>query len=184
MSPFRQHRPLGPGRLAVLLTLGPLAGCARAPIDLDLSPSRGPTLRTAIGPLTVSGTLGREGLGVGLRSGPPVTDAGRESKIATSAVGEGVQVLSTCCSGMVPSGVHVWKACGWWPHLSSFARGGTGGGRLWGRFWRQSPSSNDGNSGADAQFPHEIRQVDGLCRLVCLPVNQEVGGSNPPAPVV
>src|SRR5687768_17157591 len=95
MSPFRQHRPLGPGRLAVLLTLGPLAGCARAPIDLDLSPSRGPTLRTAIGPLTVSGTLGREGLGVGLRSGPPVTDAGRRNWPHTVASASAAQVLAT-----------------------------------------------------------------------------------------
>ena len=58
MSPSRHHRPLATGPLAILLTLGPLAGCARAPISLDLSPSRGATVRASIGPLTVAGSLG------------------------------------------------------------------------------------------------------------------------------
>ena len=54
---------------------------------------------------------------------------------------------------------------------------------LWRRFSRDFPASMPGNSGADAGFPHESRHVDGLSCSVCLPVNQEVGGSNPPAPV-
>jgi cell wall-associated NlpC family hydrolase len=65
MSAFPRHRALATGCLA-LLTLGTLPGCARAPIHLDVSPSRGPTLRAAIGPLSIAGTLAV--------SGTPVTD--------------------------------------------------------------------------------------------------------------
>jgi cell wall-associated NlpC family hydrolase len=57
LSPFRQRRPLA----AILLTLGLLPGCARAPLRLDVSPSRGATVQASIGPLTVAGTLGGEG---------------------------------------------------------------------------------------------------------------------------
>ena len=57
MSPFRRHRPLPTGRLAILLTLGPLAGCAQATLTLGVSPSRGPTVRST---LTVAGALGAE----------------------------------------------------------------------------------------------------------------------------
>ena len=91
MSAFRQHRPLGTGRLAILLTLAPLAGCARAAVNLDLSPSRGPTVRshTTIGPLTVAGSLGGNGLGVGLdgqrRNWPrPVVSASAAQVLATA----------------------------------------------------------------------------------------------------
>ena len=89
MSSFRQHRPLATGRLAILLTLAPLAGCARAPLNLDLSPSRGPTLRANIGPLTLAGSLGTERLGVGLTATPrswprPVVSASAARVLATA----------------------------------------------------------------------------------------------------
>jgi cell wall-associated NlpC family hydrolase len=81
MSPFRQHRPLATGGLAILLTLWPLAGCARAPLHLDVSPSRGPTVRATIGPFTVAGTLGAERR----RSWPrPVVSASAAQVLATA----------------------------------------------------------------------------------------------------
>jgi cell wall-associated NlpC family hydrolase len=89
MSPFRQHRIPATRGLAVLLTLGPLAGCARAPVNLDLSPARGPTLRTTIGPFTVAGSLG-----VGLRSGTPVA-APRRSWPRAAVSASAAQVLAT-----------------------------------------------------------------------------------------
>jgi cell wall-associated NlpC family hydrolase len=89
MSSFRLHRPLGTGRLAILLTLGPLAGCARAPISLDVSPSRGPTVRASIGPLTVAGTLGAEGFGVG------ASDATRRNWPRPVVSASAAQVLAT-----------------------------------------------------------------------------------------
>jgi cell wall-associated NlpC family hydrolase len=78
------------GRLAILLTLGPLAGCARAAVDLELSPSRGPAVRTqtTIGPLTVAGTLGGGGLGVpdapGRNWPRPVVSASAAQVLATA----------------------------------------------------------------------------------------------------
>ena len=83
-------------RLAYLLALGPAAGCAQAPIRLDVSPTRGPIIHAAVGPLTVSGALGRGGLGVGVTG----ADAGvprppRQTVPASAAsVGAG-QVLAT-----------------------------------------------------------------------------------------
>ncbi|HET7470035.1 MAG TPA: C40 family peptidase [Gemmatimonadales bacterium] len=59
-------------RLAYLLALGPAAGCAQAPIRLDVSPTRGPTIHAAVGPLSVSGGLGRGGLGVDVASAAQV----------------------------------------------------------------------------------------------------------------
>jgi cell wall-associated NlpC family hydrolase len=91
MSSFRQHRPLAPGRLAILLTLGPLVGCARAPLDLDVSPSRGPTLHATIGPLTVAGTR----IGVSVRSGTAATDAQRRNWPRPVVSASAAQVLAT-----------------------------------------------------------------------------------------
>ena len=47
------------GRLAILLTVGPLTGCAGASIELALSPSHAPTLSTTIGPLTAGKSVRR-----------------------------------------------------------------------------------------------------------------------------
>lgn len=69
MSPSRRLRPLATGCLALLLTLGTLPGCAGTRIDLDVSPSRRPAVRAAIGPLDVAGTLSLRGIGVDVRSG-------------------------------------------------------------------------------------------------------------------
>jgi cell wall-associated NlpC family hydrolase len=44
-------------RRAVLLALGALPGCARAPIRLDVSPSRVPSFRATVGPVTVAGDV-------------------------------------------------------------------------------------------------------------------------------
>lgn len=60
MSPFRQPRPLAAPCLAVLL-LGALSACAGAPVHLDVSPVRGPTVRGTIGPLAVAASLGAGG---------------------------------------------------------------------------------------------------------------------------
>jgi cell wall-associated NlpC family hydrolase len=57
MSPIRQCRPLATRRLAILLAVGPLTGCARASIELALSPSRAPSLRATVGPLTLGQTV-------------------------------------------------------------------------------------------------------------------------------
>lgn len=43
---------------AFLLALGTLPACARAPIRLDVSPARGPSIRATVGPLTVAGIVG------------------------------------------------------------------------------------------------------------------------------
>jgi cell wall-associated NlpC family hydrolase len=91
MSPLRQHRPLATGCLAILLTLGPLAGCARAPIDLDVSPSRGPIVHATIGPLTVAGTR----FGVRVRSGTSGTDAQRRNWPRPVVSASAAQVLAT-----------------------------------------------------------------------------------------
>ena len=91
MSSFHQRRPLATGRLAILLTIGPLAGCARAPLDLDVSPSRGPTLHASIGSLTVAGTR----FAVSVRSGTPVTDARRRNWPRSVASASAAQVLAT-----------------------------------------------------------------------------------------
>ena len=84
MSTFRQHRPLATGRLAVLLTLGTLPGCARAPIGLEVSPSRGPTVRATIGPLSVAGTLSPRGVGVGVGS-PGATASASAARVLATA---------------------------------------------------------------------------------------------------
>jgi cell wall-associated NlpC family hydrolase len=91
MSPFRQHRPLATGSLAILLTLGPLAGCARAPVNLNVSASRGPAVHATIGPLTVAGTR----LGVSVRGGTTVTDAQRRSWPRPVLSASAGQVLAT-----------------------------------------------------------------------------------------
>ena len=95
MSPFRHHRPLATGPLAILLTLGPLAGCARAPISLDVSPSRGATVRAGIGAFTVAGSLGAAGLGVGVRGGTAVTDAQPRDWPRAVVSASAAQVLAT-----------------------------------------------------------------------------------------
>ena len=87
MSTFRQHRPLAIGRLAVLLTLGTLPGCARAPIGLEVSPTRGPTVRASIGPLSVTGTLGAGGVGVSSSGAPASASAARVLATADRYVG-------------------------------------------------------------------------------------------------
>jgi cell wall-associated NlpC family hydrolase len=86
-------RRLRKRRLAYLLALGPTAGCAQAPIRLDVSPTRGPTVHAAIGPLTVSGALGRGGIGVTSAAGVPHTR--RETVPATVASASAAQVLAT-----------------------------------------------------------------------------------------
>ena len=91
MSSFRQHRPLATGGLAILLTLGPLAGCARAPINLDVPPSRGPTVHATIGPLTVAGTR----FGVSVSSGTGVTDAQPRNWPRPVVSASAAQVLAT-----------------------------------------------------------------------------------------
>jgi cell wall-associated NlpC family hydrolase len=76
MSRLLQSGILATRCLASVLTLGTLPGCARAPIRLDVSPSRDPTLRATIGPLTVAGRLGAGRMSAGVGSGTAVT-AGR-----------------------------------------------------------------------------------------------------------
>jgi hypothetical protein len=70
-----QHRRFTLGTTALLLTLWTLPGCARGGLRLDVSPSRGPTLRAGIGPVDIAGTLSARGIGVDLGRGP--ADAGR-----------------------------------------------------------------------------------------------------------
>ena len=60
---------LATARLAVLPGLVTILGCAGAPLRLDVSPSRGPTVRATIGPLTVAGSFGARGDGLGVRTG-------------------------------------------------------------------------------------------------------------------
>ena len=93
MSTLRQHRPLATGCLGLLLTLGTLPGCARSPVRLDVSPSRGPTLHAAIGPVDVTGTLSTRGVGVDVGSGPAGPGDGRWSSGAASA--SAARVLAT-----------------------------------------------------------------------------------------
>ena len=95
MSPFRQHRPLGAGPLAIVLTLGPLAGCAGAPISLDVSPSRGPTVRATIDPLTIARTRGAEGFGVSVGTGTAMRDAQRRDWPRAVVSASAAQVLAT-----------------------------------------------------------------------------------------
>ena len=95
MSPFRHHRPLGAGSFAIFLTLGPLAGCARAPVSLDVSPSQGPTVRATIDPITIARTGGAEGFGVSLGSGTAVTHARRRDWPRPVVSASAAQVLAT-----------------------------------------------------------------------------------------
>jgi cell wall-associated NlpC family hydrolase len=95
MSSFRQDRPLATGSLAILLTLGPLAGCARAPINLEASPSRGPTIRATIDPLTIARTRGAEGFGVSVGSGTAAPDAPRRNWPRPVVSASAAQVLAT-----------------------------------------------------------------------------------------
>jgi cell wall-associated NlpC family hydrolase len=93
VSAFTQHRA-SRRRLAVLLTLGALPGCAGAPIRLDVSPSRGPTVRATLGPLDVAGRLGRGGIGLGVSRGTPVAGGGWNAPhVAPSA--SAARVLAT-----------------------------------------------------------------------------------------
>jgi cell wall-associated NlpC family hydrolase len=84
--------------LAYLLALAPTAGCAQAPVRLAVSPTRGPTVHAVIGPVTVSGALGRGGLGVGITSGTGVQPTRRgavPSTVRTVASASAAQVLAT-----------------------------------------------------------------------------------------
>ncbi len=82
MSLFLLHRPLVTGCLGSLLALGALSGCSRAPIRLDLSPSRGPTVRASFGPLTVAGTLGSGGR---RWSSPPAVVSASAARVLATA---------------------------------------------------------------------------------------------------
>ena len=93
MSLFPLQRPLVTGCLGSLLALGTLSGCARAPIRLDVTPSRGPTVRATIGPLTVAGTLGAEDMGV--RSGTAFTAGRRWSSPPALVSASAARVLAT-----------------------------------------------------------------------------------------
>jgi cell wall-associated NlpC family hydrolase len=95
MSPLPQYRALAMGHLAFLLALGTLPGCARAPLRLDVSPSRGPTLRATLGPLTAAGTLGARGIGVSVGSGTAVTDGGRWNPPRAGISASAARVLAT-----------------------------------------------------------------------------------------
>jgi cell wall-associated NlpC family hydrolase len=95
MSSFRQDRPLATGSLAILLTLGPLAGCARVPINLEASPSRGPTVRATIDPITIARTRGAEGFGVSVGSGTAVPDSPRRDWPRPVVSASAAQVLAT-----------------------------------------------------------------------------------------
>ncbi len=93
MSTFCQSRPLATGCFALLLTQGALAGCAGAPVRLDVSPARGPTVRASIGPLEVAGTLGGRGAGIDVGSGTARSGGRRWSSAGTSA--SAAHVLAT-----------------------------------------------------------------------------------------
>lgn len=86
MSAFPRHRALATGFLA-LITLGTLPGCARTPIRLDVSPSQGPTLRAAIGPVSIAGTISM--------SGTRVTDGPRWDLPPAVAFASAARVLAT-----------------------------------------------------------------------------------------
>jgi cell wall-associated NlpC family hydrolase len=100
MSPFRQHRPLTTGRLAILLTVGPLTGCARASIELALSPSHAPSLRTTIAPLTVGQVMRGRGRMVSASAARVLATAdryvGTRYRYGGESPGEGFD-----CSGLV-----------------------------------------------------------------------------------
>jgi cell wall-associated NlpC family hydrolase len=95
MSFFSQPRPLTTSRLAFLLALGALAGCARAPIRLDVSPSRGPTIGASIGPLTLAGALGPGGLDVRARRAAGATGRRRSSPPPAVVSASAARVLAT-----------------------------------------------------------------------------------------
>jgi hypothetical protein len=54
---------------------------------------------------------------------------------------------------------------------------------FWVSLYRQSTAGMSGKSGTDARFPSRVRQNILIGGCVMLTVNQEVGGSSPPAPV-
>lgn len=99
MSVSRHRHPSAKGlpkrRLACLLALAPTAGCAQAPIRLDVSPTRGPVVHAAVGRLTVTGALGRGGLGVAVGSGAGVPRSRPETVPAGAASASAAQVLAT-----------------------------------------------------------------------------------------
>jgi hypothetical protein len=74
---FIQRRTLATSRIAFLVALGTLAGCARAPLRLDVSPSRGPTIDAAIGPTAVP-ARGRWGL-------PPAVVSASAARVLATA---------------------------------------------------------------------------------------------------
>jgi cell wall-associated NlpC family hydrolase len=95
ISFFSQPRPLAMSRLAFLLTLGTLAGCARAPIRLDVSPARGPALGATIGPLTLTGALGAGGMDVRASSATGAAGRRRWSPPSAVASASAARVLAT-----------------------------------------------------------------------------------------
>jgi cell wall-associated NlpC family hydrolase len=90
----RLRRPLRRGRIALLATLGTLPGCARAPVSLDVSPSRKPTVRAAIGPLQLAGSLGARGIGIDLGAGTATT-GGRWSGPHVAPIASAARILAT-----------------------------------------------------------------------------------------
>jgi cell wall-associated NlpC family hydrolase len=99
MSSSRPRHPsarhLRKRRLAYLLAFAPTAACAQAPVHLDVSPTRGPSVHAAIGPVTISGALARGGLGVGITRGAGVQPTRRETVPTTVASASAAQVLAT-----------------------------------------------------------------------------------------
>ena len=93
-SALRHLRQRRTRRLALLATLGALPACARAPIRLDVSPSRGPTVRAAIGPLEVAGSLGARGIGLDLGSATAAT-GGRWNGPHVAPSASAARVLAT-----------------------------------------------------------------------------------------
>ncbi len=88
-----RHRTQVMRRRAVLLALGALPGCARAPIRLDVSPLRAPSFRAGMGPLRLAGdvALGRIG---GVRK-PSSATAERRGVPSTAATASAARVLAT-----------------------------------------------------------------------------------------
>ena len=86
LSPFRQRRAPAVGHLALLLTLATLPACAGAPLRLDVSPSRGPTVHASIGPVTLAGTLNTDRAGAGAGA-PASASAARVLATADRYVG-------------------------------------------------------------------------------------------------
>lgn len=91
MRRFARHRTLVKGRRAVLLALGALPSCARPAIRLDVSPARTPSLRAAVGPLTVAAAIP---LG-GSVSTAAVPSAGRRGLPPAAASASAARVLAT-----------------------------------------------------------------------------------------